>query len=375
MTLAASTSAFLEQRGRAGLQLLGSLQAYAGSALLARARSDFEAHAPTSAPRAASWPPATPEGWRASLDDTRARAEKSLAYRYNRFFQRWVAEEQYRRGIPATERRRARLDVPLTPARHSARPSRLILDPSLRMPGWYAGVEWHLQLGGYDGYDLASPMFVAGIGRFIFSRGGYAAVPVGKDIRAHRAQVLQQLDNRSPRRLYDMGCGGSLMLTMARQQFPDAELVGGDLSAALLKSGLAMSEALGAGITFRQEDACAVAEADRSVDAVVSFAVFHEMPDEVARRALQEMFRILRPGGQMVISDPPPLRAVSPLDATVLDWETENRAEPYFTEAAIRDLPAMMRAAGFVEVSERSLDGELSYPWITLGKKPGQEKK
>ena len=32
------------------------------------------------------------------------------------------------------------------------------------------------------------------------------------------------------------------------------------------------------GITFRQEDAVKVAEADGSVDAVISYAVHHEMP-------------------------------------------------------------------------------------------------
>jgi ubiquinone/menaquinone biosynthesis C-methylase UbiE len=213
-------------------------------------------------------------------------------------------------------------------------------------------------------------MFVAGIGKYIFARGGYAAVPVGKDIRAHRSQVLAQLRNRRPERLYDMGCGGSLTLIAAREQFPSAELIGGDLSAALLRSGYATCQALGTGVTFRQEDACSVDQADSSVDSVVSFAVFHEMPSDVAARALCEMFRILKPGGQIVVSDPPPFRAVPPMQAVLLDWETENRAEPYFTDAEIRDLPAMMEAVGFVDVAERSLDDEYRYPWVTIATKP-----
>jgi SAM-dependent methyltransferase len=167
-----------------------------------------------------------------------------------------------------------------------------------------------------------------------------------------------------------MGCGGAFTLGAARQQFPQAELVGGDLNAGLLKSGYAASLAMGLGITFRQEDACCVAEADNSVDVVISFAVYHEMPRSVSVQTIGEMFRILKPGGEMIISDPPPLRGVSPFEAVLLDWETDNRAEPYFTEMATADLGQMMRAAGFVDVSEGPLDDERPYPWVTSGVKP-----
>ena len=373
MSTSTPTSRHLQQRGRAGLQLLGAIQVYSSSMLMAQARSDFDGQ-PEAATLAQEFAtPATPADWRQRLTRARDVAERSKAYRYNRFFQRWVAEEQYRRAIPAVERLRDLLtstsSVPMQVAA-STRPSRLILDPNLELPPWYAGVEWHLQVGGLDGFDLSAPLFTIGIGPHVFSRGGYAAVPVGKDIRAHRSQVIAQLRNRQPQRVYEMGCGGSMTLMAARQQFPDAELIGGDLSATLLRNGYALSQALGTGITFRQEDACSIGEPDASIDSVISFAVYHEMPTEIATRTLREVLRILKPGGQIVVSDPPPFRAVPPLQAALLDWETENRAEPYFTEAGIQDLPEMMRAVGFTEVTEHTLDPEHRYPWVTIATKP-----
>jgi SAM-dependent methyltransferase len=130
-----------------------------------------------------------------------------------------------------------------------------------------------------------------------------------------------------------------------------------------------MSEMLGLNITFRQEDGCNVAEQDNSVDVVISYAVHHEMPPVVTEKVIREMFRILQPGGEMIINDPPPFRAVNPLQAVVLDWDTDNRAEPFFSAAASINLAEIMRDAGFVDVDEFALE-KRGYPWVTRGRKP-----
>jgi SAM-dependent methyltransferase len=237
------------------------------------------------------------------------------------------------------------------------------------MPSWYDGVEWHLEPGGWDGYDLAMPMFAAGVGPYVFSLGGYAAVDVECDIRTQRHNVMRLFRNKAMQRIYEPGCGGATTLGVARQLYPNAELVGGDLSPALLRNGHFMSEMMGWNILFRQEDACAVAEKDGSVDGVISYALHHEMPPAITAKVIAEMFRILRSGGEMIINDPPPFRAVPPLQAVILDWDTDNRAEPYFSAAAMANLAEMMRAAGFVDVDEFALE-KRGYPWVTRGRKP-----
>ena len=117
------------------------------------------------------------------------------------------------------------------------------------MPDWYAGVEWHLEPGGLEGYDLAPPMFMAGIGPYVFAHGGFAAVDVGANIHEQRLNVLRQLRVANPQRIYELGCGGVNTLAALRKLFPKATLVGGDLSPTLLRNALGIAEG-GSGVAL-----------------------------------------------------------------------------------------------------------------------------
>ena len=364
-----------DQQGRAGMQFLGSLQHYSSSVLLDAAQSDFDAQPESKALDSAFKETSEPATLKKHLQRAREVAERSTAYRFNRFYQRYVAEENWVRAIAATERNRDNFVAMFKREDNTAADDngqqRLRLDPGLNIPEYNRDVEWHIQPGGIgmEGYDLLAPVAM-GVVHYVFKRGGYAAVAVDDDITEQRRQVIRQFRKKHYRRIYDLGCGGSGTLSLIHGIFPDAELVGGDLSAGVLIRGHRNSEAQGLNIVFRQEDARAVNDEDGSYDGVMSYAVHHEMPEAVSRQVINEAFRILEPGGDMVISDPPPFRAVAPLHAVLLEWETDNRVEPYFTEAGFADLAQMMRDAGFVDVEEYALQENSRYPWITRGRKP-----
>ena len=358
----------LDQVGRAAMQFLGSLQVYSSSALQERAEQDFLCQ-PESERLTEEFSANAPRAvWELRLQQARELAERSLAWRCNRFYQRYVAEEIWVKSFEAVERRRSEfmsaggVDAPL-PAH------KLVPNPNLPVPDYYRGVEWHLAPESLKSYDLQGPMFAAAIFPYVFSLGGFAAVAVGDDILAQRRAVIRQFRKSSYRRIYDPGCGGAGTLGLCRQQFPHTQLVGGDLALRPLTDGLRFSEKMGWDIFFRQEDARHVAEPDGGVDGVISYALHHELPESVSRQVLAEMFRILEPGGDIVISDPPPFRAVPPFQAALLAWETENRAEPYFIEAGITDLGEIMRDIGFIDVDACALH-ETNYPWVTRGRKP-----
>jgi len=365
-----------DQQGRAGLQFLGSLQHFSSSELLRIAEQDFATSNQSDVITKAFRKNESREDLEGNLQLAKDIALTSNAYRFNRLYQRYVAEENWVKAISATERNRTIFETMFKPSQNKpAVPSdastRLILDPTLLQPEYNQNVEWHLQPGGIgmDGYDLLGPVAL-GVVHHVFKRGGFAAVAVDDDIAQQRREVIGQFKKPSYKRIYDLGCGGAGTLGFIHQAFPKATLVGGDLNEGVLRSGHRASEAQGLDILFRQEDACKVSDPDGSYDGVISYAVHHELPEAVSRKVINEMFRILEPGGDMVISDPPPFRAVSPLQAVLLDWETENRAEPYFTQAGFVNLAELMREAGFVNVEEYGLQKNSNYPWVTRGQKP-----
>ena len=110
----------------------------------------------------------------------------------------------------------------------------------------------------------------------------------------------------------DVGCGRGLMLVGAAQRLTFGTAVGVDLWRAEDQTGntadAARENARRAGVAERVRietgDARALPFADATFDVVLSHWVVHNLPDAADRsRALDEMVRVLRPGGALVLAD------------------------------------------------------------------------
>jgi ubiquinone/menaquinone biosynthesis C-methylase UbiE len=121
--------------------------------------------------------------------------------------------------------------------------------------------------------------------------------------RVMRRMVLRRLERYCPQgALLDAGCGpGHLVIAIARK-FPGVKVIGLDNNADMMAAALRnQSRSSAGGVAFRSGDVHRLPCEDGSFDFVVSTLSLHHWQD--ARRALAEVFRVLKPGGRLLLMD------------------------------------------------------------------------
>ena len=133
---------------------------------------------------------------------------------------------------------------------------------------------------------------------------------VGK-LRARDA-LLDRLALAANASVLDVGCGHGLLLIGAASRTPEGRAVGIDLWSQndqgdnSREATLANAEAEGVSdrVEVHDGDMCAMPFESDSFDAVVSSLAIHNVKDRKARRtAIEEIGRVLRPGGRVAILD------------------------------------------------------------------------
>ncbi|MBI3942363.1 MAG: methyltransferase domain-containing protein [Chloroflexi bacterium] len=101
----------------------------------------------------------------------------------------------------------------------------------------------------------------------------------------------------------DVGCGAGMdSLIAARMVNPTGQVIGIDMTPAMLdKARRVAAEAAIRNVEFRQGFAEALPVPDGWADVVISNGVLNLTPSKIA--ALEEMARVLRPGGRLQIGD------------------------------------------------------------------------
>src|SRR5215218_3637134 len=124
------------------------------------------------------------------------------------------------------------------------------------------------------------------------------------DVIAQRAATLQALALRAGERVVDVGSGpGLLAAEMATQVGPAGRVVGLDLSDPMLALSRQRCAGLDSGgcLRFLKADAVRLPFGDGVFDVAVAAQVYEYVADVPA--ALAEAYRVLRPGGRVLILD------------------------------------------------------------------------
>lgn len=147
-----------------------------------------------------------------------------------------------------------------------------------------------------------------------------------------------------PRRIVDLGCGTGSTTIMLKQAFPNAEVIGLDLSPYMLLRSFHKSQSAGLNIEWQQGNAENTTFTDASFDLVTASLLFHETPSTVTQNILHECFRLLVPGGQVLILDG------NQKTLRQMEWLNNLFEEPYIHEYAADSTDAKMGVAEFAMV-------------------------
>lgn len=252
--------------------------------------------------------------------------------------------------IPALEGLR---DGPTTLTRHD-----------FSAPQYWSQVWFHRTRGGWDAGEYNG--FVHG--ELVHKK--YVSKIFPGDIYGNRRAVLRELPRDDYRHILEIGASSGHHTLAIAEVFPAARLTGIDPSLRMLEQAQRVANEQG----LAWELHTGVGEdmpmfADASFDLVTAYAIHHEMPVKAIEAIFAEAWRVLEPGGDMIMADVARTQSLDRLTAWRFDWTARWGGEPFWRATAALDMEPLARAAGFVDVRGWQPNPGRD-PYIIYGRKP-----
>ncbi len=232
----------------------------------------------------------------------------------------------------------------------------------------FSGVDWEAELAAFG--DLEYPTYYRQ--PFHSVPGGYLSEAAAVGDRGAMEAIYEEAH---PRRslgvreelaklipedagvVVDLGGGTADLGAAVARRLPKAEVLSVDASPFMVVAGRVQNADV-PNLRIEQGFAESTGLPDASVDAAIITLVFHECPDKIKRTVLDEVKRILKPGGTLVLTDTP--------HDDLHDFR--GFYEPYREQWLVWDEEATLSEAGFEGLERRDVAPPL---WSVVCQKPG----
>jgi len=168
--------------------------------------------------------------------------------------------------------------------------------------------------------------------------------------RAFKTALIQQARLETGRRVLDVGCGTGTLALWVTQRYPHVQVAGVDGDPAILSIASRKARDSGVQIRFDHGFSYRLPYADAEFDRILSSLFFHHLSWQDKERTAGEMFRVMRPGGELHVADwgrpTGPFMRIGFLTVQLLDGfsNTQDNLKGRLVE--------LFQAAGFAEVAQ-----------------------
>jgi ubiquinone/menaquinone biosynthesis C-methylase UbiE len=211
-----------------------------------------------------------------------------------------------------------------------------------RYPAYYRRT-FHWQTDGYFSEHSAA---VYELGVELLFRG--TADVMRRQIIPPITRFVQQSDDRALR-LLDVACGTGRTLHQIWRTHPAMRLWGVDLSPAYVQLARRRLADVGE-LAIAVENAEALPFADATFDIATSVYLFHELPRNARRNVIAELYRVVRPGGLVVLEDSAQLSESAELAGVLREFPRDFH-EPFYEDYLEDDLGEILAEVGFEVVA------------------------
>jgi ubiquinone/menaquinone biosynthesis C-methylase UbiE len=164
--------------------------------------------------------------------------------------------------------------------------------------------------------------------------------------RSNSRMIIEMAKIKPGDKVLDVGCGsGNLTLTAKRYVGAAGSVYGIDASPEMIEVARNKAKRSGAVAVFEVGLIERISYPDAIFDVVISRLVMHHLPDDLKRRAIAEIFRVLKPGGLLFLADFK--SSTNPILAHVASTLVGHRM---MMQSKVWDISPMLKETGFVDV-------------------------